>query len=168
MFVFKVIDSRFYSTNLEQNNSSELLNLLFNNMFHKNGPFVVHRLLARPLTAITHLTNPGNHGHWSFRHLKSRHLNICTQLLKVAFLEVIISNGLTDRLKPETRFPQVLKKVLMWRSNLWGRGCVRGGGCALHRWWVREGVGPSETKMSFLSAGPLAASRCRVRAQKGV
>ena len=47
----KIIKSEFYRTNLEQNNSPELLNLLFNNMFYKNGSFVVHRLLARPLMA---------------------------------------------------------------------------------------------------------------------
>ena len=39
----------------EAEKSLELLNVLFNNMFHKNGPFFVRRLLARPLMATTHV-----------------------------------------------------------------------------------------------------------------
>ena len=36
-------------------NSRKLLNLLFNNNFHQNDPNFVHRLLARPLMATTHI-----------------------------------------------------------------------------------------------------------------
>ena len=31
----------------------KLLNLLFKDIFHKNGPIVVHRLASRPLMATT-------------------------------------------------------------------------------------------------------------------
>ena len=33
----------------------KLLNLLFYNIFHRNGPTFVHRLAARPLMANTHV-----------------------------------------------------------------------------------------------------------------
>ena len=34
----------------------KFLNLLFNNMFHKNNPTFVHRLAARPLMANSHMS----------------------------------------------------------------------------------------------------------------
>ena len=34
----RIIKSRFYETKIDQNNSPELLNLLFKHICHKNGP----------------------------------------------------------------------------------------------------------------------------------
>ena len=59
--VFKMIKSGFYQTNLEQNNSPELLNLLLNTISHKHGTIFVYRLLARPLMATTHVKKSGKY-----------------------------------------------------------------------------------------------------------
>ena len=45
---------------MKQNKYIKLLNLIFNNRFHKNGTFFVHRLAARPLMAKTHMKNDTN------------------------------------------------------------------------------------------------------------